>query len=323
MDGADFAPEGRRVVAVQLVDCMAALEQGAERAGAGEHRGFGPFDAERGDRRSRLADPPNARKRGDPRRQMRRARDLVRAAQPARHRLDGRLVVEPVDQHRPQLLRRGQDLDRDLGHRRERSPGAREQLAEVVAGDVLDHPPARLEHLAAAADRAHAEKMVARGACLEAARTREIGRHAAAERRPVGLRAEQRSEIRRLEGENLAVLRQPGCDLGKRGAGPRGEHQLLRLVKRDPREAREVEPGRRVARAAEPPLRPAGDEFERMLAPACPADCFDHVVLVGRAQGFHRGIRSAGCRETGSGRDGCGPGRARRSDAAPETPFPG
>ena len=48
--------------------------------------------------------------------------------------------------------------------------------------------------------------MVARRARLEAARAGEVGRDAAAERRPALARAQQRAEIGRLEGERLAVL---------------------------------------------------------------------------------------------------------------------
>ena len=69
-------------------------------------------------------------------------------------------------------LRPRQRLDRHLGHRRERAPGAGEQLAEVVAGDVLHHPAAGLEGLAAARHRRHAKEVIARGARLEPARTR-------------------------------------------------------------------------------------------------------------------------------------------------------
>ena len=69
------------------------------------------------------------------------------------HRARGRRIVEP--EHQQRLLGFGarQHLDGDVGHRRERAPGAGEQLAEIVAGDVLHHPAARLEGLAAARHR--------------------------------------------------------------------------------------------------------------------------------------------------------------------------
>ena len=75
-----------------------------------------------------------------------------------------------------------QHLERHVGHRRERAPGAGEQLAEVVAGDVLHHAAAGLEGLAAAGNRGEAEKMVARGAGLDAPRAGEVGGEHAADR---------------------------------------------------------------------------------------------------------------------------------------------
>ena len=78
----------------------------------------------------------------------------------------------------------GQHLDGDVGHRRERAPGAGQQLAQVVAGDVLHHAAARLDGLGAAGHRGDAEEMVARGAGLDAARAGEIGGERAADACP-------------------------------------------------------------------------------------------------------------------------------------------
>ena len=102
-----------------------------------------------------------------------------------------------------------QRLDRHVGHRRERAPGAGEQLAEVVAGDVLHHAAAGLEGLAAARNRRQAEEMIARGAGLDAARAGEVGGERAAERARAGRPAEQRAVIHRLEGELLALAARP------------------------------------------------------------------------------------------------------------------
>jgi hypothetical protein len=102
-------------------------------------------------------------------------------------------------------LRARQRLDRDVGHDAERAEGAREQLAEVVAGDVLDHPAARLERLAAPRHRGHAEEMVARGAGLDAARAGQIGGERAAERARRRLAQQDRAVVHRLEVELLAV----------------------------------------------------------------------------------------------------------------------
>ena len=87
----------------------------------------------------------------------------------------------------------------------ERAPGARHQLAEIVAGDVLHHAAAGLEGLAAAGHRCHAEEMVARGARLDPARSGQIGSEHAADRADAGRAAQQRAVIRRFEGELLAL----------------------------------------------------------------------------------------------------------------------
>ena len=67
-------------------------------------------------------------------------------------------------------------LQRHLGHDRERAPGTRQQLAEVVAGDVLHHLAAGLEAVAEAGHRMRAEQMIARPARPDAARARQPGR---------------------------------------------------------------------------------------------------------------------------------------------------
>src|SRR3546814_17425214 len=93
-----------------------------------------------------------------------------------------RSVDEAEQQHRVGLLRARQHLHRHLGHHREGAVGAAEQLAEVIAGDVLHHAAARLEELAAAGSRDDAEEVVARGARLEAPWPGEV----AGERTSVG-----------------------------------------------------------------------------------------------------------------------------------------
>ena len=79
------------------------------------------------------------------------------------------------------------------------------KLAEVVAGDVLHHAAAGFEGLAAPGDGGEAEKMVARGAGLDAPRPGEICRRA--HRRSCRARrtTEKRPVIHRLEGQLLAA----------------------------------------------------------------------------------------------------------------------
>ena len=107
------------------------------------------------------------------RRRSRRARETrrhvvgqVRGAGYARRRTHGRrhggdrgLVVE-AETARSVASAGGarQHLEGDLGHDAERAPGAGQQLAQIVAGDVLDHAAARTERLAAARHRHDASK---------------------------------------------------------------------------------------------------------------------------------------------------------------------
>ena len=103
----------------------------------------------RGDRAPAHAPPPRHRRPSRSRRSSPRSR--------RRHR-------GPAAAPSPRSQRRGRVLMRHVGHDCQRAPGAGQQLAQIVAGDVLHHPPARLEGLAAARDRRHAEEMVTRGA---------------------------------------------------------------------------------------------------------------------------------------------------------------
>ena len=94
-----------------------------------------------------------------------------------------RAVVEAGEDERRLGLRRRQDLEGHLGEHAERAVRAGEELHQVVAGDVLHHPAAGLDDLAAAGDGADADQAVAGGAGLDAARTGEIGRGDRADRR--------------------------------------------------------------------------------------------------------------------------------------------
>ena len=160
-------------------------------------------------------------------------------------------VVEAEHEHGRFGLRARQHLDRHLGHRRERAERARQQLAEIVAGDVLHHAAAGLEGLGAARHRREAEEMIARGAGLDPPRARQIRRERAAERAGVGRPAEDRAVVHRLEGELLAFALDQRLDLGERRAGLGRQHQFLRLVQRHAAQARQIERQIGLARAAE------------------------------------------------------------------------
>ena len=102
---------------------------------------------------------------------MRGPGDVEGRAERRRHRLVGGGIVEPAQHQRPLGLRLRHHLERHLGHDRQRAPGSGQQLAEIIAGDVLHHLAAGLEAVAEAGDRVRPEQMVARPARLDPART--------------------------------------------------------------------------------------------------------------------------------------------------------
>ena len=123
--------------------------------------------------------------------------------------------------------------------------------------------------------------MVARGAGLDPPRSGEVAGDDAAQRaarRRLRRQAIERAPIRRLEGQHLAGGGEGRVDLGEPGRSARGQDQLARLVIADPGEPRQVEGARQLQRPAEPALRPAGDDFERLLGGERIAD---HVAQFG------------------------------------------
>src|SRR5690606_15091556 len=126
-----------------------------------------------------------------------------------------------------------------------------------------DDMAARLERLAAPADRLEAEKMVARGADLEAARAGEIAGDDAADGLAAGRRAEQPAVVGGLEGEALPLLGERRLDLDKAGAGGGRQHQLLGRIADDAGESIERQLGARLHRPAERPLGAGAAHLER------------------------------------------------------------
>src|SRR5690606_34623115 len=94
------------------------------------------FEAKRGHSATTAREAAHAEGPGGVGGKVRGPGDVVRAAERHVHRGDGLRVVETVHDQRARLLRRGEDLDRDAAHDRERAVGARQQLAEIVAGHV-------------------------------------------------------------------------------------------------------------------------------------------------------------------------------------------
>ena len=107
--------------------------------------------------------------------------------------------------------------------------------------------------------------MVARRAGLDAPRSGQVAGEHAAKGRLGGLGAEQAAPVRRLKGEHLALFRQRPLDLVDRGPRACGQYQLACRVLANAREKRQVERMRGLQRPAEPPLRAAGDNLDRLL----------------------------------------------------------
>ena len=108
----------------------------------------------------------------------------------------------------------------------ERAERAGEQLAEVVAGDVLDHLAARLGERAVAERDRDPENQIARLAVAMAQRTAVGGREHAADRRAIGSVGRQR----RVEREHLAGCRQLPLRPRERHAGLEDRRQVAGVV---------------------------------------------------------------------------------------------
>ena len=211
----------------------------------------------------------------------------------------------------------------------ERAPGARQQLAQVVAGDVLDHPAARLERLAAARNRDHAEHMVARrpgpdaprpAICWPQPRRRwcrgpRFGR--AAGRSPSARRPA--SWPLTASSASISASGVPACA---------DSTSSSRLVKRDAGETGQVERRIGLRRTADHALRAMADDLQRLAVAERPLHRrFDVLAVAGlETIGMASIGESGGDQNRGMSANGkraaaahaCGP--VRRSGAASETP---
>ena len=169
-------------------------------------------------------------------RQVRRARDVVGRAKRRGHRPVCGDVVQPGEHQRALALRLRHHFQGDFRHHRQRAPRPRQQLAEIVAGDVLHHPAAGLETVAEAGHRMRAEEMIARAAGLDAAGTGEPRADHAADGAVAG-RAQQRGSVHRLEGELLVLGIDQRLHVGERGPRLHRDDELVRLVGGDGIEA--------------------------------------------------------------------------------------
>ncbi len=168
----------------------------------------------------------------------------------------GAAVVQPIEQprqpgrvaaHRHERLRLGDrpHLERDLDDRAERAESADVQLAQVVAGHVLDDPAAGLDLLPLVVDGGNAEDVVAQRAEAVAARAADVGGEGAAQRGPVG--------VRHVHGKALVLGGQHAAQLGDGNAGLHGDGHVAGGVIDDAVEGPDVHdptgPGGRQAEA--------------------------------------------------------------------------
>jgi len=98
-------------------------------------------------------------------------------------------------------------LERHFQDNAQRAHAAGHDPRHVVAGHVLHHAPAKVEHAAGAVEHAHAQQGVAHGAAAGA-----------------------RAERGRLAREHLAARGQRGAQFVQAGAAARRDHQFAGLV---------------------------------------------------------------------------------------------
>ena len=147
---------------------------------------------------------------------------------------DGRQIRAGGDERRG-FFRQRFDLERQLRDDAERAERTGEQLAEVVAGDVLHDAAAALERDAAAVDGVDADHVVAHRAVAEPARAGPVRGHDAAER-GLGRAGHVDRQLLPLGGER-------GGKVGHADAGFDDDRHVARRVVDDAVELREVELG--------------------------------------------------------------------------------
>src|SRR5262249_9665258 len=109
-------------------------------------------------------------------------------------------------------------LERYLGDDAQGAQGADVQLAQVVAGNVLDDAAARPGFVPLVVDHADADDVVAQGAVAVAARPTGVGGQDAAEGGPVG--------VRHVDGQALIFRGEQGLQAGDGNAGLDGDRHV-------------------------------------------------------------------------------------------------
>ena len=158
----DLLPEGAASRRVELEPWRIGGKQLPQPADAIARRAREALDADGGDRGAWLACPGRRALRRAPTGYA-RCRKLRRACRAQRHIASIAVWSGSPRQSKVRVSRgAGSTFMVTSVMTRERAPGAGHRLAEIVAGDVLHHPPAGFEDLAPAIHALDAEHMIAR-----------------------------------------------------------------------------------------------------------------------------------------------------------------
>ena len=256
-------------------------------------------------------------------RQMRQSGYLVRAGSGLAHGQNGGRINLAEQQHGAHLIGRRQYLDRNLRQRRQSAETAGHQLAQIVAGDVLDHPAAGLECLAPARNSFEAQEMIPRRARLDTPRPGQIGGEDTANGRFPQVLI-QIAEIRRFERQLLPLLRQHRLYLTQGRSRAGAQHKLFGLVQIDAIQGGKVQAVVRGHGPAQARLAAAADQFDGLFLRSGPGQHLGHLRGVPWFQSFghQKPIRNEAARGTAVALCARSSGQARRNCAEQERPCP-
>ena len=259
----DLVPENAAPHGVEFEGGRIGLEHLLQAARTIAGGGGKILDPHRGDRGAGIGDFLIGEVLGKGGMHMHGAGDLERRAKRHAQGLDAGRIGKTETENGARFALGRKHLQRNLGHHRQRPPRAGKAAAEIVAGDVLHHPPPRSDGFAAPVDRLDAEHMVARRARTDAPGAGEIGGNDTPDRALSRSEAEHRAEIDRLEGKLLVVLGKKLLDFGERRPGADDKHKLARLVDGHADEILRAQHGAVLHRAADFALGAAPHHLDR------------------------------------------------------------
>ena len=254
---------------------------------------------------------------------MRRAGHIEWRSQRRRHRpVCAGLIESPQDQ-RALAFRSRHHLQRHFRHDREGAPGSRQKFAQIVAGDVLHHPPSGFEAVTETGHAVRTQQMIAGATGLDAPGTGKARPDHAADRCLVR-GAQQRRGVDRLERKLLI----PGIDqrlhVSHRRAGLHRDDQLVGFVGCHCIERRQIEQRIGSHGLADQPLRAVTDDFQRLLAGDRRSHGVFHILCITNFESIHAVLlKTAEVQGRRACQHGRACGRVRRSDEASETPSQG